>query len=878
MKTLLSPFFMMIFLIISGSHYAQILSTESFDATQFLPPGWATVGTAPNWARSTTMSAPITAGPHTGAGMARFRYPTGGGGASSSETIATPAFDLTGRGSNVVPFSFWIYRDSLMPANNDTLSIYVNTTTSLTGAVFIGKVARNRSNNIPDTKPLNGWYQYTFNIPVQFAGSTNYVMLKGTCYGPSNTARRIYVDDVQWTAFPPSCNGTPTGGNLSAVNSTFCNGTGNTNLTLNGASFGTGISYQWYTSSTINGPYQAFGFNDTIALTGNLNANQYYFVTVGCANSAMDMNSDTLTINISNSQGPNISISYFPNDTICRFDTLSLTASGATSYTWSTAANPNLGSTATIQDIPTNTTTYSVIGLDSLGCPSTAVTQTIVVGRRPNINAMNNTNPTICLGGSSTLNCSATSGVGGGGVTLSYAWSPNGASTATTTVSPTSTTLYTIIVTGQYGCTRTDTTSVTVNLNLISPSVSITPDSIGICQGAAAGPVILSASSGTAGVTYAWSASAGAPINSTNDSLTVNVGNNTVTYTVYVTDPSNGCVNSSSSTIYIFPTPNVNAGAANTTVCLNGSAVINALVTNTQGTSLTQYSFNWTPGNINTQMATVNPVATGNYYVTVTSPYGCSNIDSVLITVDATMVSPNLSVSPSNYILCSNQMSPVQLVATTNAVNPSFQWTPNFINQNNDSITVNTNNNMNISVSVTDANGCTTSAGATITLSTSPTAGFSSVAGSNYLVDFTNTSNGAVTYSWDFGDGSSSSQVNPSHTYNTSGSWTVTLIVTNADGCTDTLTQTVISQLVELGELSWGAVLYPNPAQTTIHVDLVNLTHMTLYISDATGKIIKSVESSHSKNIVDVDQLVPGTYFIRIQSDQGSKIFRFVKA
>ena len=160
---------MMIFLIISGSHYAQILSTESFDATQFLPPGWATVGTAPNWARSTTMSAPITAGPHTGAGMARFRYPTGGGGASSSETIATPAFDLTGRGSNVVPFSFWIYRDSLMPANNDTLSIYVNTTTSLTGAVFIGKVARNRSNNIPDTKPLNGWYQYTFNIPVQFA-------------------------------------------------------------------------------------------------------------------------------------------------------------------------------------------------------------------------------------------------------------------------------------------------------------------------------------------------------------------------------------------------------------------------------------------------------------------------------------------------------------------------------------------------------------------------------------------------------------------------------------------------------------------------------------------------------------------------------------
>jgi PKD repeat protein len=875
MKPLVSLLFLSFLLPFLST--AQIINTESFDATQFLPTGWATVGAAPNWTRQTTMSAPITAGPHTGAGMARFRYPTGGTGVSSTETIATPVFDLTGRGNNVVPFSFWIYRDSLMPANNDTLTVYVNTTASLTGAVSIGKVARNRSISIPDTKAQNGWYQYTFNIPLQFAGSTNYVILKGTCFGPSTTARRIYIDDVEWTAFPPACNGTPTGGVLNALNSTFCNGTGSTTVTLNGASVGTGISYQWYTASSLNGPYQAFGFNDTVALTGNLNANQYYFVTVGCNNSGMSMNSDTLTINVSNSQGPNISISYFPNDTICRFDTLTLSASGAVSYTWSTGGNPNLGNTATIQDVPLNTTTYSLVGIDSLGCPSNAVTQTIVVGRRPNITAMNNTNPIVCVGGSSTLNCTANSGVGGGGVTLSYAWSPNGATTATTTVSPATTTLYTVTVTGQYGCTRTDTTSVIVNPNLISPTVVITPDSTGFCQGIAAGPVTIAASSTTAGVTYAWAASAGPPINSTNDSISVNVGNFTVSYIVSVTDPSNGCVNTATATIYIFPTPNVNATAPNATVCLNGSAVVNAFVTNTQGTPLTQYTFNWTPGNITTQMATVTPQATGNYYVTVTSPYGCSNLDSVLITVDTTLVSPTLSVSPSNYILCSNQIAPVQLVAFTDATNPSFQWTPGFISQNNDTITINANNSMNISVSVTDANGCTTSSGATITLSAAPSAGFTSAAGNNFLVDFTNTSSGAVSYSWNFGDGSTSTLTNPSHTYNSAGTWTATLVVTNADGCTDTITQTVVSQLVGIEEATWNVRLYPNPSSNLLHIDLVNIGQATLTISDASGKTIQTIETNSTNNLMNISHLTAGTYFITVQSELGNRVMRLIK-
>lgn len=54
-------------------------------------------------------------------------------------------------------------------------------------------------------------------------------------------------------------------------------------------------------------------------------------------------------------------------------------------------------------------------------------------------------------------------------------------------------------------------------------------------------------------------------------------------------------------------------------------------------------------------------------------------------------------------------------------------------------------------------------------------------------VRFQNTSTGAVSYSWDFGDGSHSTESSPSHTYTSLGSYTVTLVASNGAGCNDTL-------------------------------------------------------------------------------------------
>ena len=98
------------------------------------------------------------------------------------------------------------------------------------------------------------------------------------------------------------------------------------------------------------------------------------------------------------------------------------------------------------------------------------------------------------------------------------------------------------------------------------------------------------------------------------------------------------------------------------------------------------------------------------------------------------------------------------------------------------------------SITVTDANGCSgTSATVNVVSAPDPTAGFTvdppspAPPGTTVLFDDTSLGN-IVDWSWDFGDGNSSDTQNPSNTFNGPGNYQVTLIVTTADGCTDTIT------------------------------------------------------------------------------------------
>jgi hypothetical protein len=393
--------------------------------------------------------------------MARLRLPNGTTGGSITEAIRTPKFDLSTRGNNDAFVRFWIYRDSLMPENMDSLEVFVNTDTTLVGALKLGTVARNRSVNLPDTFSANGWYQYSYNIPLSFSDTANYLIFNGTIYGTSlQTSRRIYIDDVNWDEFPAACTGTPNAGFATAADTLICGGSGNTDLILSDASIGLDVTYQWYASDNLNGTYSPIGTNQNDT-SGTISTTMYYFNTVTCQTSGLSSNTDTITVQVSTNPIPVVTISV-DNDTICRGDSITLSASGADFYTWTAVQN-----TSTLQAItltPLNSILVSLVGYDAIGCISAAVSQPIVVGRRPVIQGFNNTTPIICGSGSSTLTVNAFIG-GGGTIPLTYAWSENFGDTNSVTVAPTATTVYTVTVTGQYGCFAQASDTVVVSTN-----------------------------------------------------------------------------------------------------------------------------------------------------------------------------------------------------------------------------------------------------------------------------------------------------------------------------------------------------------------------------------------------------------------------------
>jgi hypothetical protein len=131
-----------------------------------------------------------------------------------------------------------------------------------------------------------------------------------------------------------------------------------------------------------------------------------------------------------------------PHDSVCSGISVTLTASGATSYTWSTGAT-----SANITVTPTITTSYTVTGANA--CINTGTTS-IKVNPSPTL-TVSTTTP-ICEGAAATLIASGAN---------TYSWN-TGATTSSIMVTPTITTTYTVTGTNPNGCKNTDTLSVVV--------------------------------------------------------------------------------------------------------------------------------------------------------------------------------------------------------------------------------------------------------------------------------------------------------------------------------------------------------------------------------------------------------------------------------
>jgi PKD repeat protein len=134
---------------------------------------------------------------------------------------------------------------------------------------------------------------------------------------------------------------------------------------------------------------------------------------------------------------------------------------------------------------------------------------------------------------------------------------------------------------------------------------------------------------------------------------------------------------------------------------------------------------------------------------------------------------------------------------------------------------------------------------------------------------FTNTSTSAsnATYLWDFGDGNTSTDENPTHTYAASGIYTPCLTV--ADSCgADSSCTTINISTVGLSENSFidGLSIYPVPAQNSLTIaNLTSGENFKMELVNSLGQTVKVIDSKGLEKVqIDLSSIANGYYHLKI--------------
>lgn len=554
------------------------------------------------------------------------------------------------------------------------------------------------------------------------------------------------------------------------------------------------------------------GIGSTVApvpTTGTSGIFSYY---VSQKNTAGD-ESPRVLITVTVNAAPNVSAGNAQS--VCAGTSVTLSGSGASTYAW----NNNIVNGVAFT--PTATQTYTVTGTALNGCTNTDQV-TVTVNALPTVNA--GSAQTVCAGTAVTLSASGAA---------SYAWS-NGVTNATS-FTPTATQTYTVTGTGLNGCTNTAQVVVTVNALPIMPIITASgPTSF--CTG---GTVNLT-SSYTGG--NLWSNGA---ISST---ITVT---NSGTYTVAYTN-INGCSSISTPTtinVSNAPVPTINASGLS--ACTGDTIVI---------TSSPASSYLWSNG---ATTSSINVTTTGNYSVTVTNANACNGVGQstpIMVTINNAPV-PTITASA-----LEGCVGDTIMISSSSA--DSYMWSNGATTPS-----INVTASGTYSVTVMNANTCNgmgASMPMMITFNSNPVAGGSFTTNGN-VVTFANTSTGANSYSWDFGDMSNSTATAPMHAYIANGAYTVTLTAYNGNCSTSTTLTVNIS--VGIDELTGIALnLFPNPAVQEVQILLTGAQFEFMVVTDQSGRIV----GQSNETTFNVQSLATGVYQAMITTDKGIFTKRFV--
>ena len=327
-----------------------------------------------------------------------------------------------------------------------------------------------------------------------------------------------------------------------------------------------------------------------------------------------------------------VSVNAPSGTTACLGDALTLTASGASTYSW---AGPGLDNTsgATVQATPGQAGTYSyeVVGTTN-GCSTEPASISLSFSTPPQVSITPDA-ATACLGETVTLTASGAS---------AYTWAGaglNGTSGVVVQATPTQPGSYTYQAVGTSGGCASEPASVTVNFTAV-PQTTVTASVDQICQGEA---VVLTASGATS---YTWQ---GPGLSATTGSTVSATPTAPGLQTYQVTGTSSGCSSAPATvSVAVQSVPLVSISASATASCVGQPVTLTA-----SGAD----SYTWSGVGLSDATGTVvevSPEQAGSYAYQVTGSDG--NCSSAPQTISLQFNSPpQVSLTASAASLCEGQ-------------------------------------------------------------------------------------------------------------------------------------------------------------------------------------------------------------------------------
>lgn len=296
------------------------------------------------------------------------------------------------------------------------------------------------------------------------------------------------------------------------------------------------------------------------------------------------------------------------------------------------------------------------------------------------------------------------------------------------------------------------------------------------------------------------------------------------------------------------------------TICTGTSAFVS--VSHNGGINTT---YQWDNGLGSIQTHTVSPSITTSYTVIVTDGYGCK--DTVETTVYVETI-PILSLSQTNLQACIGDSIQLQAFGATNYIWSTGDTTDvmNYVAVGNETI------------SVTGYNGqCTDTEQMVIIIKPSPTAIASANATSINTGDsIFFFSNGSITSTttWNFGDGFSSMETNPYHSFDFPGAY-YAVLTSEMGGCEATDTVLVYVGTVSINELNKKEVLmFPNPTTSNFNIQIKEKSNVS--IINLNGAIVYTSSLIPGSNEISTDNFAKGIYLVYINSSNENLTLKLV--